>query len=57
MAVVIIHKSISGPGGIEVKTLSPPSAIGKAVGDIASTLAEKMGSRRENNKEKETHQP
>jgi len=57
VAVVVVHKSISGPGGIEVKSLSPPSALGKAVGDIASTLVERMGSQRAKKEEKEAHQP
>jgi uncharacterized spore protein YtfJ len=57
VAVLVIHKSISGPGGVEVKSLSPPSAVGKAIGDIASTLVEKIGSKRHKNEEKEVKQP
>jgi len=60
VAAVVIHKSISGPGGIEVRTLAPPSAIGKAVGDVASALVERMSTQRAKKKEegeKETHQP
>jgi uncharacterized spore protein YtfJ len=57
VAVLVIHKSISGPGGVEVKSLSPPSAFGKAISDIASTLVEKIGSQRAKNEEKEVPQP
>jgi uncharacterized spore protein YtfJ len=57
VAVLVIHKSISGPGGVEVKSLSPPSALGKAISDIASTVVEKIGSQRTKNEEKEVHQP
>ena len=53
VALVIVHKSIPGPEGIEVKSLSPPSPLGKAIGDIASTIVERMGSQRTKSKEKE----
>ena len=57
VAVLVIHKSISGPGGVEVKSLAPPSAIAKAVGDVASTLVEKMRSQRAKSEEKEAAKP
>jgi uncharacterized spore protein YtfJ len=57
VAVLVVHKSISGPEGVEVKSLSPPSGIGKAVGDIASTLAEGMRSQKAKNERKEAAQP
>jgi uncharacterized spore protein YtfJ len=52
VAVLVIHKSISGPGGVEVKSLAPPNAFGKAVSDIASTLVEKISSKKEKNEDK-----
>jgi uncharacterized spore protein YtfJ len=52
VAVLVIHKSISGPGGVEVKSLARHSAIGQAVSDIASTIVEKIASKREKNEEK-----
>ena len=57
VAVVVVHKSISGPEGVEVKSLSPPSALGRAVGDIASTLVERMGSQKAKDEGKEARQP
>jgi uncharacterized spore protein YtfJ len=57
VAVLIIHKSISGPGGVEVKSLARPSAFGQAISDITSTLVEKINSKREKNEEKEVAQP
>ena len=53
VAIVVIHKSIPGPGGIEVKSLSPPGPIGKAIGDIASIIVERIGSKKPKNEEKE----
>jgi hypothetical protein len=57
VAVLVVHKSISGPEGVEVKSLSPPSAFGKAVGDIASALVERMHSQKAKNEGKEAAQP
>lgn len=42
VAVVIVHKSMTGPEGVEVKSLTPPSAVGKAIGEIASTMMERF---------------
>jgi uncharacterized spore protein YtfJ len=53
VAIVVIHKSIPGPGGIEVKSLSPPGPIGKAIGDIASIIVERIGSKKPKSEEKE----
>ena len=53
VAIVVIHKSIPGPEGIEVKSLSAPSPIGKAVGDIASIIVERIGSKKPKSEEKE----
>jgi len=57
VAVLIIHKSISGPGGVEVKSLARPSALGQAISEITSTLIEKINSKREKTEEKEVSQP
>lgn len=38
VAIVVINKSTSGPGGVEVKSLAPPSGLGKAIGDVASSI-------------------
>jgi uncharacterized spore protein YtfJ len=43
VAVIIVHKSMTGPEGVEVKSLVPPSAVGKAIGEIASTIMERVG--------------
>lgn len=52
VAVIIIHKSTPGPEGVEVKSLSPPSSIGKAIGEIASVVTESMRGRRTRREEK-----
>jgi uncharacterized spore protein YtfJ len=46
LAVVIIHKNAPGPNGVEVKSLTPPSQIGKAIGEIASAVVDRVGARR-----------
>jgi len=38
VAVLVVHKSTPGPAGVEVRSLAPPSGIGKAIGDIANTI-------------------
>ncbi len=57
VAVLVVHKSVSGPAGVEVKSLTPPSAIGKAIGEVASTLMERMGTQKEKSEEKDAHKP
>lgn len=47
VAVIVIHKSTPGPEGVEVKSLAAPSAIGKAIGEIASTVVKGMNEARE----------
>jgi uncharacterized spore protein YtfJ len=42
VAIVVIHKSTPGPAGVEVKSLTPPSGIGKAIGDIATAVMQGM---------------
>jgi len=46
VAILVINKSTSGPGGVEVKSLTPPSGLGKAIGDIASSIIQGMGESR-----------
>jgi len=46
IALVVINKSITGPGGVEVKPLTPPSGIGRAIGDVASTIMQGMAEAR-----------
>jgi uncharacterized spore protein YtfJ len=53
VAIVVIHKSTPGPAGVEVKSLTPPSGIGKAIGDIATTIMTGMKERKEKEQEKE----
>jgi uncharacterized spore protein YtfJ len=38
VALIIVHKSLKGPEGVEVKSLAPPSYVGKAIGEIATSL-------------------
>jgi uncharacterized spore protein YtfJ len=42
VAVVVVHKSTPGPGGVEVKSLKPSSGIGKAIGEIATSVVQGM---------------
>jgi uncharacterized spore protein YtfJ len=42
VALIIVHKSMKGPEGVEVKSLSPPSYIGKAIGEIATTMMDRI---------------
>ena len=45
IAIVVLHKSTAGPGEVEVKSLTPPSGIGKAIGEIATTVMQGMNER------------
>jgi len=47
VAIVVVHKSTPGPAGIEVKSLTPPSGIGKAIGDVATSIMQRMNESRE----------
>jgi uncharacterized spore protein YtfJ len=38
VAVVVVHKSATGLASVEVKSLAAPSGVGKAIGDIASSI-------------------
>ena len=53
VAVIIVHKSMTGPEGVEVKSLVPPSAVGKAIGEIASTIMERVKSKPKTEKQAE----
>ncbi|MFI5420890.1 MAG: GerW family sporulation protein [Nitrososphaerales archaeon] len=48
-AVLVIHKSTIGPGGVEVKSLTPTSGMAKAITDIASTVVQGMSDRSKKN--------
>ncbi|MDA4112003.1 MAG: spore germination protein GerW family protein [Thaumarchaeota archaeon] len=54
MAIVVIHKSTPGPAGVEVKSLVPPSGIGKAIGDIATTVMQGMKEEKEKKNQEKT---
>lgn len=45
VAVLVIQKNVPGPEGVRVLPLTGPSALGKAIGEIASTVVGKMGSK------------
>lgn len=47
VAIIVINKSVPGIGGVEVKSLSPPSGVGRAIGDIASSIISGMAESRE----------
>ncbi len=51
IAIVVLHKSTPGPGGVEVKSLAPPSGIGKAIGDIATAVMQGMNERSKKHEE------
>jgi len=58
IALIVINKNISGLGGVEVKSLAPPSGIGKAIGDIASSIIQGMSeSRAKKEQEQTTEKP
>jgi uncharacterized spore protein YtfJ len=42
VAVIIVHKSMKGPEGIEVRSLTPPSAVGKVISEIATTIMDRV---------------
>jgi uncharacterized spore protein YtfJ len=48
VAVIIVHKSVKGPEGIEVKSLASPSFVGKAIGEIASTIMDRLEAKAKN---------
>jgi uncharacterized spore protein YtfJ len=53
VAVVMVDKTVPGPEGVRVLSLAEPSGLGKTLGEIASSVAERMGSRKsEEKKEK-----
>ncbi|HYB03186.1 MAG TPA: spore germination protein GerW family protein [Nitrososphaerales archaeon] len=56
IAIIVINKSISGMGGIEVKHLAPPSGIGKALGEIASSITQAMSESKNKNQQQQTHE-
>jgi uncharacterized spore protein YtfJ len=54
IAIIVINKSISGMGGIEVKHLVPPSSVGKALGEIASSITQSMSEAKNKNQQPQT---
>jgi uncharacterized spore protein YtfJ len=50
VAIIVINKSISGSAGVEVKPLSPPSGIGRVIGDVATAIMQGMGEARSQKK-------
>jgi uncharacterized spore protein YtfJ len=54
VAIVVFSKSISGPGGVEVKTLVPPSGIGRAIGDVANSIMAGMKQAKEKKEQEKT---
>lgn len=53
VAIIVINKSISGPTGVEVKSLSPPGGVGKAIGDIASSVIQGFAESRSKKQEQQ----
>jgi len=51
MAIVVINKTTPGPAGVEVRSLVPPSGMGKAIGDIATSVMQGMNEARAKKKE------
>jgi len=51
VAMVAIFKGVPGPDGIKVLHLAKPGPIAKCIGEIASTMMEKFGQKKEPKKE------
>ncbi|MCP8304112.1 MAG: sporulation protein [archaeon] len=51
VAMVAIFKGVPGPEGVSVLSLAKPSPIAKSIGEIASTMMEKFGGKKEAKKE------
>jgi len=51
VAAIVVYKNIPGPEGVKVLPLTPPSPIARAIGEIVSTVSEKMGQRMAASKE------
>ena len=56
VAIVVVFKGIKGPDGIKVLSLSTPGPVSKALGEIASTVIEKMREKKEPAKSEAAHQ-
>ena len=52
VAAIVFYKNIPGPEGVKVLPLAPYGQLGKALGEIVSTVAEKMGRERPKGTEK-----
>jgi uncharacterized spore protein YtfJ len=53
VAVIVVFKGVKGPEGIKILPLSTPGPISKALGEIASTVMEKMREKRESTKKED----
>lgn len=51
VAMVVVYKGISGPEGIKVLHLTAPSHLAKTIGEIASTMMERIKEKKETRKE------
>jgi len=51
IAVVMVDKTIRGPEGVKIFPLTPPSGLGRTIGEIASSVTEMIGSKRAKEKE------
>jgi uncharacterized spore protein YtfJ len=47
VAVLVIQKDKAGPDAVKVLPLTGPSALGKAIGDVAATVVDRIKSRAE----------
>jgi uncharacterized spore protein YtfJ len=54
VAVIIVHKSMKGPEGIEVRSLTPPSAVGKVISEIATTIMDRVAAKNKAKAENKT---
>jgi uncharacterized spore protein YtfJ len=52
-AVIVVFKGVKGPEGIKVLPLSTPGPVSKALGEIASTIMERMREKKESPKKED----
>ena len=48
VALVIVFKGITGPGGVQIVPLTQPSAVAESVAQIASAIMAKIAGQKEN---------
>ncbi len=51
VAIVVIFKGVPGPEGIKILPITTPSPIAKSIGEIVSTMMEKLREKKETKKE------